>query len=90
MSVPSTAYHPLSVTALGWGFSVALIVLFVLCLFAALFVPIPAAHGWVGLFSTAPINSGRVWVEGIAYSAIVGWITASIVGLVYNWFVAPY
>jgi len=50
---------------------------------ATLFVPIRAAHGWVTLFSTALIDSARVWVEGIVYSAIAGWITALIVGLVY-------
>ena len=66
------------------SFSVCLVVLFVLRLFAALFVPIRAAHGWVAMFSTAPIDSARVWVEGIVYSAIAGWITAVIVGIVYN------
>jgi hypothetical protein len=84
MRAQSGAYHSISVTGLGWAFSVALIVLFVLCLLTALFVPIRAAHGWVALFSTAPIDSTRVWVEGIAYSAVAGWITALIVGLVYN------
>ena len=54
-----------------------------LCFLATLFVPIRAAHGWVTLFSTALIDSARVWVEGIVYSAIAGWITALIVGLVY-------
>jgi hypothetical protein len=84
MPARSTVYHPISVTGLGWGFSVALVVLFVLCLMVALFLPIRAAHGWVGLFSASPIDSARIWVEGIVYSAIVGWITALIVGVVYN------
>lgn len=84
MPARSTGYHPISVIGLGSAFSAALVVLFVLCLLAALFVPIRAAHGWVALFSTAPIDSARVWVEGIVYSAIAGWITAVIVGLVYN------
>lgn len=88
MSVTSNTYHPLNITGLGWAFSAALVVLFVLCLLTALFIPIRAAHGWVGLFSTAPFDSGRVWVEGIAYSGIAGWITAVVVGLVYNRFAA--
>ena len=84
MPARSTSYHPISITGLRWAFSAALVVLFVLCLLASLFIPIRAAHGWVALLSTAPIDSARVWVEGIAYSAIAGWITAIIVGLVYN------
>ncbi len=84
MSAQSTTYHPISITGLGWGFSVALVVLFVLCLLVGLFVPLRVAHGWVALFSTAPMDSARVWVEGIAYSAIAGWVAAVVVGVVYN------
>jgi len=84
MATPATAYHPLSIPALGWAFSAALVVLFVVCLLAALFVPIRAAHGWVTLFSTAPLESGRVWVEGIGYSIAAGWIAAVVIGVVYN------
>jgi len=84
MPARSTGYHPISFIGLGSAFSAALVVLFVLCLMATLFIPIRAVHGWVALFSTAPIDSARVWVEGIVYSAIAGWITAVIVGIVYN------
>jgi hypothetical protein len=84
MSTRSFTYHPISIVGLGWALSAALIVLFVLCLLAALFIPMRAAHGWVALFSTAPIDSARIWLEGMVYSAIAGWITASVVGLVYN------
>ena len=84
MPAQSSIYHPISIIGLGWAFSAALVVLFVLCLLAALFVPIRAAHGWVALFSTAPIDSARVWFDGIVYSATAGWITALVVGLVYN------
>ncbi len=88
MSNSTTAYHSLHVPALGWAFSAALVVLFVLCLVAALFLPIRAAHGWVGLFSTAPLDSARVWIEGIVYSIAAGWIAAVVVGTVYNRFAA--
>jgi hypothetical protein len=39
---------------------------------------------WVALVSNAPIDSGPVWVEGIAYSVVAGWLAALIVALVYN------
>jgi len=59
---------PVSITALGCALSTALIVLFVLCLLVALVFPnFPATHAWVGLFSAAPINSARIWVDGVFF-----------------------
>ncbi len=79
------ANNPLNIVALGWGFSAALVVLFVICLAVALVLPDwPASHGWIGLFSVAPPKSVRVWVDGIAFSVAFGWITAVALGLVYN------
>lgn len=81
--------HPrLSISGLGWGFSAALVVLFVLCMLAALFVPIRAAHGWVALLSDAPIGSSRVWIEGLLWSVAAGWLIALVFGTVYNWIIA--
>lgn len=82
--------HPharLSISGLGWGFSAALVVLFVLCMLSALFVPIRPAHGWVNLFSGAPLNSSRVWVEGLIWSIVIGWTIAVVFGTIYNWIV---
>jgi hypothetical protein len=76
---------PLNIVALGWGLSAALVVLFVICLAVALAWPDwRAAHGWIGLFSVAPMNSIRVWIDGIVYSIVFGWIAAVVLGLVYN------
>jgi hypothetical protein len=83
--------HPharLSISGLGWGFSAALVVLFVLCMLAALFVPMRLAHGWVTLFSDAPISSTRIWVEGLIWSVVIGWLIALVFGTVYNWIIA--
>jgi ABC-type sulfate transport system permease component len=83
--------HPharLSISGLGWGFSAALAVLFVLCLLAALFFPVRLAHGWVALFSDAPVGSTRLWVEGLLWSLAAGWLIALVFGTVYNWIVA--
>jgi hypothetical protein len=82
--------HPharLSISGLGWGFSAALVVLFVLCLLAALFLPMRVAHGWVALFSDAPVGSARLWVEGLIWSVVAGWLIALVFGTVYNWIV---
>ncbi len=86
----ATAQAParLSLSGLGWGFSAALVVLFVICLLAALFLPMRVAHGWVALFSDAPVGSARLWVEGLFWSIVAGWLIALVFGTVYNWIVA--
>jgi len=76
---------PVSITALGCALSTALIVLFVFCLLVALVFPdLPATHAWVGLFSAAPLNSLRVWFDGILFSIVFGWVAAIVFGIVYN------
>ncbi len=74
----------LSINALGWAFSGALTVLFVLCMLAALFIPVRLAHGWVSFFSDAPIDSSRVWADGIIWSVVIGWLIALVFGTIYN------
>jgi hypothetical protein len=78
----------LSISGLGWGFSAALVVLFLLCLLTALMLPMPIARGWVALFSDAPLGSGRLWVEGLLWCIVAGWLIALVFGTVYNWIVA--
>jgi len=58
------SHRRVSIGDLGWSFSATLVALFVLCMLAALFMPLRLAHGWVNLLSDAPIHSSRVWVEG--------------------------
>ena len=82
--------HPharLSIPGLGWGVSAALVVLFVLCMLAALFLPMRAALGYVALFSDAPLGSGQLWMEGLIWSIVAGWLIALVFGTVYNWIV---
>lgn len=78
----------LSISGLGWGFSAALVVLFVLCMLSAWFLPMRLAHGYVALFSDAPLGSSRVWVDGLIWSFVIGWLLALVLGTVYNWIVA--
>lgn len=84
----SHPHRPLSISGLGWSLSVTLVVLFVLCMLAALFLPLRLAHGWVGLLSDAPINSSRIWIDGFVWSLVLGWLIALIFGTIYNWIVA--
>jgi hypothetical protein len=85
MAAPTTSKNPLDVIALGWALSAALVVLFVVCLAVALVLPdLQASHGWISLFSVAPMNSVRVWIDGIVFSIVFGWISAVVIGTVYN------
>jgi hypothetical protein len=61
INTPIRANSPLNIVALGWGLSAALVVLFVICLAVVLVFPDwRASHGWIGLFSVAPMTSVRV------------------------------
>jgi hypothetical protein len=74
-----------NIVALGWSLCTTLVVLFVVCLVVALIVPDwRLSHGWIGLFSAAPMTSFRVWVDGIVFSLLFGWGTAIVFGWVYN------
>ena len=85
MATKTTPYSPLRIVALGWAVSASLVVLFVTCLVVALVLPQwPATHAWIGLFSIASLTSARVWVDGIVFSTVFGWIAAIVLGLVYN------
>jgi hypothetical protein len=85
MNTRTSANGPLDIVALGWGLSAALVVLFVICLALALVLPEwRASHGWIGLFSVAPMTSVRVWIDGIVFSIVFGWVTGVALGLVYN------
>ena len=50
-----------------------------------LFVPLRLAHGWVSLLSDAPIDSSRVWIDGLVWSIVLGLLIALIFGTIYNW-----
>jgi hypothetical protein len=52
---------------------------------AALFLPMRAAHGYVALFSEADIRSTRIWIDGLLWSVVAGWLIALVFGTVYNW-----
>ncbi len=81
--------RPIDVVGAAWALSAALVVLFVLCALTGMTLPqFPLAHGWVTLFSTAPLGSAKGFIEGLLASIAFGWITAVVIGLVYNRYVA--
>jgi len=59
-----------------------------LCMLAAMFLPIRAAHGVVTLLSDADLRSSRIWIDGLIWSLVAGWLIALVFGTVYNWIVA--
>jgi hypothetical protein len=81
-------YSPLSIVALGTALTAALIVLFLICLVSALAFPdLPAAQGWaawLALFTVSPTSSPRVLIDGFGFSLVFGWVTAVVLGFVYN------
>jgi hypothetical protein len=75
----------INIVALGTALSAALVVLYVLCALAELVFPnLPLAHGWLALFSVHPVGTAANWFAGIVGSIAFGWITAIVLGLVYN------
>jgi hypothetical protein len=75
----------INIVALGTALSAALVALYVLCALAELIFPnLPLAHGWVALFSVRPVGTVANWLAGIVGSIAFGWITAVVLGLVYN------
>ena len=92
MNKQKNTSNPLNIVALGCSISAALVVLFVICMVAGFLFPgLPAAQGWsawISLFSVTstehPFTSVRVWIDGIGFSLVFGWVTAVVIGLVYN------
>jgi hypothetical protein len=87
IKVTAHAHSRLSISGLGWGFSAALVVLFALCMLATLFLPVRLAHGWVSMLSDAPLDSSKVWTDGLIWSVVLGWLIAVVFGTIYNWIV---
>lgn len=84
-----TASHgQLSIHGLGWSLSATLVALFALCILAAILLQLHPARGWVSIWSDAAIDSSRVWIDGLIWSVVVGWLVAVIFGTIYNTLVA--
>jgi hypothetical protein len=72
-------------SAVAIALTATLVVLFVLCAIAEVIVPAaPLSHAWIGLFTTAPVGSGRAWIEGIVASIVLGVVGGYIFAVTYN------
>ena len=78
-----TIHAPLKLAPFAFGLSAALVLLYVLCWLAVLVAP-GLAHGWLALFSTEPPGSLGSLVVGVVVSAVMGWVAAAVLVLVYN------
>lgn len=83
---PPLRSAPIHLIAFGVAASAALLVLFVLCWIVAALMPglVSASHGWITLFSTAPVASGKALIEGVIWSIVFGWIIALVMVPIYN------
>lgn len=74
---------PLHALPFGLALGAALAFLSALCWLAVLILPdAPLAHGWLGLFSTAPVSSVIAGLTAVTVSfglgIVTGWLTATI------------
>jgi hypothetical protein len=85
-TIPPSRSAPLNLAAFGFAASTALVVLFVLCWIVAAIIPglAGASHGWIALFTTAPVGSVRALIEGGMWSIVFGWIIAVVMVPIYN------
>jgi hypothetical protein len=85
-SHPPSRSAPIHLGAFGAATSAALVVLFVLCWLVAAIMPglEGASHGWIILFTKAPVGSVRALMEGVIWSIIFGWIIAIVMVPIYN------
>jgi hypothetical protein len=83
---PSSQSPPINLGAFGVAGSAALVVLFVLCWIIAALLPglEGASHGWITLFTKAPVSSFRALIEGAIWSIVFGWIIAIVMVPIYN------
>jgi len=83
---PRPQFAPIHLGAFGVATSTSLVVLFVLCWLVAAILPglEGASHGWITLFTKAPVGSVRALIEGAIWSIIFGWIIAIVMAPTYN------
>jgi hypothetical protein len=83
---PTSQSAPIHLGAFGVAASAALVVLFVFCWLVAAFMPglEGASHGWITLFTKAPVGSVRALIEGVIWSIVFGWVIAIVMVPTYN------
>jgi hypothetical protein len=73
---------PLPIAAVGYALTAALVSLFVVVLLLGLLVPLPHAHGLVGVFADAAVNAVPFGLDGIV-AILSAALTAIAAGIAY-------
>ncbi len=80
-----TPEQALSPVAAAVGLGSTLVLLFIFCLIVRAIAPgLQASHAWIALFTVAPMNSARAWIEGILASLVFGAAAGAIFAFAYN------
>lgn len=76
--------HNLNVVRLLIAGGITAVAVFVLC-WIGTFLPFSSpSHAYIGLFTTAEVNSVRALAEGSVWSLLFGALTVGLFALVYN------
>lgn len=79
---------PLKPAVVGFALGLTLVVIFALCAAAELVGPTAKlSHGWINLFTRAPVGSAREWIEGVVGSLVLGGVGGAVFAVIYNRFV---
>jgi hypothetical protein len=64
--------------------AIVMAALFVLCWIGAVIAPNTATHNFIGLFSTAPVDSLTALCYGAFWATVFGAFSGALLALVYN------
>ena len=79
--------HRIGVMRLAATLGVGAALIFGIC-WLGTFIPLSSpTHAYIGLFTTAPPNSGAALLEGGAWSFLFGALTGAVLAALYNLFV---
>ncbi len=84
-TLPTTPDARLSVRRTAVAASATLSVLFVLCWLGA-WIGLPVTHGWVKLFTFAPVGSLHALSQGLGWSIVIGGVGGAAAPFFYNSF----
>jgi branched-subunit amino acid transport protein AzlD len=84
-TVPTTPDTRLSMRRLAVAASATMGVLFVLCWLGAQ-LGLPVTHGWVKLFTFAPVDSLHALTQGLGWSIVIGGVVGAVAAFFYNSF----
>lgn len=82
----STSPRDLSPLTVAAALSITLLALFLFCVILRMVAPgLQVSHGWIAIFTTAPVTSMQAWVEGVLFSIFFGTVGGVTFALTYNY-----